>query len=65
MEFLRGEGWLGYCLEMDDELLLRRLAKLDAVISALRVEIEQIRLVLAEAERILAYGALKRVPMPD
>lgn len=65
MEFLRGEGWLGYCLEMDDELLLRRLAKLDAVVSALRVEIEQIRLVLADVERMLAYGALRRVPMPD
>ena len=50
---------------MDDELLLRRLAKLDAVVSALRVEIEQIRLVLADIERKLAYGTLRRVPMPD
>lgn len=63
--FLRGEGWLGYCLEMDDELLLRRLAKLDAVVSALRVEIEQIRLVLAEVERSLSYRSLRVVPSPD
>ena len=53
------------CLEMDDELLLRRLAKLDAVVSALRVEIEQIRLVLAEVERSLSYRSLRVVPMPD
>lgn len=50
---------------MDDELLLRRLAKLDAVVSALRVEIEQIRLVLAEVERSLSYRSLRVVPSPD
>lgn len=50
---------------MDDELLLRRLAKLDAVVSALLVEVEQIRSVLAEVERSLSYGSLRRVPFPD
>lgn len=50
---------------MDDELLLRRLAKLDAVVSALRTEIEQILLVLAEVERSLLYRPLKVVPSPD
>jgi hypothetical protein len=55
----------GECSGMDDELLLRRLAKLDAVVSALLVEVEQIRLVLAEVERSLSYGSLRRVPSPD
>ena len=50
---------------MDDELLLRRLAKLDAVVSALLAEIEDIRLVLAEVERSLSYRSLRVVPMPD
>jgi len=50
---------------MDDELLLRRLAKLDAVVSALLVEVEQIRSVLAEVERSFSYGSLRRVPSPD
>jgi hypothetical protein len=38
---------------------------LDAVVSALLVEVEQIRLVLAEVERSLSYGSLRRVPSPD
>jgi hypothetical protein len=50
---------------MDDEPLLRRLAKLDAVVSALLVEVERIRSVLAEVERSLSYGSLRRVPSPD
>lgn len=50
---------------MDDELLLRRLAKLDAVVSALLAEIEDIRMVLAGIERSLLYRPLKVVPSPD
>ena len=59
-----GGGWVSV-RGMDDELLLRRLAKLDVVVSALLVEVEQIRLVLAEVERSLSFGSLRVVPSPD